>query len=115
MDLNDIAMKMIKSKFTLDEFSGVIGKVENPMYGLSIARYIDNPNKFQNFKLYDLYYTFILYFNPTEREHNKQDFKVVLVTDLDVTEILYSVIYINQDCCNGEHDIIYFKLNVKNS
>ena len=72
LDLNSIAIKMIKSKFTpMQEGNPFIGISELPTYGLSIKKILDETD--MDYEEDSMYNVFRAYFNPKERVNKKAE------------------------------------------
>lgn len=113
MNLEEIALKMIKSKFHLkDENKPFINSnLENIMYGMSIKKFVRK--YFVGLEELSKYNVFMGYFNPIERKTEEEDYLVVIITDVNKTKIYCSLIFIRDNCCIEDAEAINFNLNIK--
>lgn len=112
MNLDEIAIKMIKNKYTPNPKYKEIIFSDTSLNYPSKVNYILNELdvEYDEDKKYKLYKAF---FDPIEKKNNKELYTVEMMIDPENDNIIFSCIYVKKDCCSKEHDLINFKLNVK--
>lgn len=112
IDFEDLAKKMVLSKFKVkDENKVIFGSSETTNYPKLIEDLL-NEADIDDYNEYNKYFIYRCYFDRVDKACKKEKDQVVIMTDLNKREIILSCINIIKDCCTNEHEFIKFNINV---